>query len=88
MRVPVSPHRFRWLDRLSKLVGLVLLAVALEGSLGDWSLLVGVAALVIGGGTIFLDSAGRSAAADRRLSGAEFPPEEEPDEDDATDAED
>lgn len=57
MRIPLSPRRFRWLDRLSKVVALVLLAAALEGALGDWSLLAGVAALVIGGGTIFLDPA-------------------------------
>ena len=57
MRAPLSSKRFRWLDRLSKLVGLALLAAALEGSLGDWSLVVGVLGLVIGGSTIFLDPA-------------------------------
>ncbi|WP_248895801.1 hypothetical protein [Haloplanus halobius] len=57
MQVPLSPRRFRWLDRLSKVVGLTLLAVALEGVLGDWSLLVGIVGLVVGGGTIFLDPA-------------------------------
>ncbi|WP_338740498.1 hypothetical protein [Haloplanus salilacus] len=57
MRIPLSPRRFRWLDRLSKVFGLVLLAVALEGSLGEWSLLAGVAALAIGASTIFLDPA-------------------------------
>lgn len=57
MRVPLSPRGLRWVDRLSKLVGLILLAAALEGSLGEWSLLAGLAGLAIGGGTVFLDPA-------------------------------
>ena len=55
MQVPLSPRGLRWLDRVSKLMGLLLLAAALEGSLGNWSLPAGVAGLVIGVGTIFLD---------------------------------
>jgi hypothetical protein len=55
MQVPLSPRGLRWLDRASKLVGLVLLAAALEGSLGEWSLVGGLAGLVIGGGTIFIE---------------------------------
>jgi len=57
MEVPLSPGGLRWLDRVSKLVGLVLLAAALEGSLGRWSLAAGIAGLLIGGGTIFLEPA-------------------------------
>ncbi|WP_336001345.1 hypothetical protein [Halorientalis halophila] len=57
MRVPLSPAALRRLDLASKLAGLLLLAVALEGSLGSWSLLVGLAGLVVGGATIFLDPA-------------------------------
>ncbi|WP_193767618.1 hypothetical protein [Halorientalis pallida] len=57
MQVPLSPRGLRWLDRVSKLVGLVLLAAALEGSLGQWSLAAGLAGLVIGGVTIFLEPA-------------------------------
>ncbi|WP_424017161.1 hypothetical protein ACOZ4N_14940 [Halorientalis pallida] len=57
MQVPLSPRGLRWLDRVSKLVGLLLLAAALEGSLGQWSLVAGLAGLLIGGGTIFLEPA-------------------------------
>lgn len=57
MQLPLSPRGLRWLDRLSKLVGLALLAAAFEGSLGDWSLLAGIAGLVIGGSTVFVDPA-------------------------------
>lgn len=55
MQVPLSPRGLRWLDRVSKLVGLVLLAAALEGSLGQWSLVAGITGLLVGGGTIFLE---------------------------------
>jgi hypothetical protein len=57
MQVPLSPHGLRWLDRVSKLAGLVLLAAAFEGALGEWSLVGGLAGLLIGGGTIFLEPA-------------------------------
>lgn len=57
MEVPLSRRGLRWLDRISKLVGLVLLAAALEGSLGKWSLAAGLAGLLVGGGTIFLEPA-------------------------------
>ena len=57
MEVPLSPRGLRWLDRVCKLVGLILLAAALEGSLGEWSLIAGLAGFLIGGGTIFLDPA-------------------------------
>ena len=55
MEIPLSSRGLRWLDRISKLIGLVLLAAALEGSLGRWSLLAGFVGLLIGGGTIFLE---------------------------------
>lgn len=55
MEVPISSQNLRWLDRISKLSGLVLLAAALEGSLGRWSLLAGFVGLLIGGSTVFLE---------------------------------
>ncbi|MFB6166259.1 MAG: hypothetical protein ABEJ31_13955 [Haloarculaceae archaeon] len=57
MEVPLSPRALRWVDLLSKLVAVVLLAGALAGEWGQWSLFLGVAGLVVGIVTVFLDPA-------------------------------
>jgi hypothetical protein len=56
-QVPLSARGLKWLDRVSKLVGLVLLAAALRWTFDEWSFLVGILGLVVGVWTVFLEPA-------------------------------
>ncbi|MDG5778785.1 hypothetical protein QA599_20295 [Haloarculaceae archaeon H-GB1-1] len=53
--VPLSPRGYLWLDRLTKLGGLLAIVAALDGAAGSYSWLLGVLGLAVGTVTIFLD---------------------------------
>lgn len=56
---PLSPRRYRLLDRVTKLLGLVLLTLALvPGALyGPLKIVCGVLGVALGVATVFLDPA-------------------------------
>jgi hypothetical protein len=53
--VPLTPRGYLWLDRLTKLAGLLAIVAALDGVAGPWSWLLGLVGLAVGTVTIFLD---------------------------------
>lgn len=57
MELPLSRRAFVWLDRATKLLGLVAVAVAFEGSAGPLSVPVGLAGVLVGTATIACEPA-------------------------------
>ncbi|MFB6184896.1 MAG: hypothetical protein ABEI96_10110 [Haloarculaceae archaeon] len=55
VQVPLSPRTYLWLDRLSKVVGLVAVVAALDGAAGSLSGPLLVAGVVVGVATVFLE---------------------------------